>query len=621
MKKILLLILILYCPVNATITMVSQDTTITTGTAADTFRLANNIYSASGHAIDISGTADSITLDLNGDTIFYDTSGASIASGVRISNVDYVTVMNGVIISGYEDTTTLSSSWGVTFGGSKGTLLYNLKITVGGYNADTDIQRGINNIRCGNGSAYWMNKIVACTLSSTVVGFYRRDTWPAEIIYQDRIPNDALISDPTTEYHLWVDSTRITNAVHSGVLAYSGATTPYTAGVVWVSNSHITVDARNDGPYTGYRYGESYGIALEHVEHFRIWNNTIDYDSNYFGGMGIFVANSRSTDFPNEPSVIHDNIIKSSIGPLATDTGGTTGHSTCIRIRINSSNINVYDNELYAYSDTISTTYFRTGQAIGVWLGYDDTTNSVNNITMYNNTIRVSTDGHTAYGMTLIGLHDTATNISHDNHIYSNNTIFGIANIGDTGNTTAGFLSYNDTLDKVSPSIDFTTYRIGFASNRWNCWNNAFRDNVLLNGTSDTNIVFSNNGVQSFDLYRTLNITIQDTLSNPIQNAICTTWNNLGAVVLIDTSDANGLFSGITRYWYESRTDADSTSLRPFDLRIWNAAGTDSVGAYDWVMINESGSRDTTLTLSATVGEATTYNKKYRKLKIRRGKI
>ena len=68
------------------------------------------------------------------------------------------------------------------------------------------------------------------------------------------------------------------------------------------------------------------------------------------------------------------------------------------------------------------------------------------------------------------------------------------------------------------------------------------------------------------------------------------------------------MFSSIERYWFESRAGTDSTNIQPFDFRIWS--GADSVAAYNWVMINESGSRDTTVTLSATAGDAVTNKRK-----------
>ena len=219
------------------------------------------------------------------------------------------------------------------------------------------------------------------------------------------------------------------------------------------------------------------GIALaDAATNTKIYNNTIGYDSSYFGGMGIFIEHCNSTSFPGTYSLVYNNTIRASIGTTLDDTTGTSGHNTGVRVRIGSKKIKIYDNDIYAYSDTISTTYYRTGLAEGVWVGYDDSTSTCDSIFIYNNTITVNSDGDVATGIHCMGTAEDAYVESYNNHIISNSHFLDMTLIGFAGNTQSGWLSHDDSLDRTTPTSNPLSIHVGLVGWNTQAFGNEFRD-------------------------------------------------------------------------------------------------------------------------------------------------
>ena len=572
MRKItFLLLLLLFTTGNlmaATKTISSLPFTISSSNASanDIFVLASDL-STSGSAITIS--VDNVVLDLNNHTLTFGTGASSNATGVLVAG-DHVTVQNGTITHGVNYSTSLARIRGIDMSSCQYSVIRNVNVTVGGYipSSVTDGVNGIFNIFV-DGNSTFMNKIVNCTLTNEVVGYYYRQYWVAAAVRMDKGYNDALITDLEQDYHLWVCSTQVTKTPHSGFFFYGNE--GGNSGAFWASDNHITVDARNDGPYSGYRYGEAYGIASRGSEHLRIWNNRIDYGTNYFGGMGIFLERTSPTDLGGF-SEIHNNTIISSIGPLDATGTGNAGHSTGIRIRLYTANFKIYDNDITVYSDLNSSTLYRCGLANGIFMGYDNGDSPTDSIYVYNN--RITTIGADGAGADCISV--MSNEVGHP-AVFSNNVLSSnghMFHFATDGGGAYGVQSHADTMVKIDNLSGFSTFYLGVNGVDWSSGNNKICDGVYMSGASDTDIRMSNSGNQDITLQRTISVKVLGNNNQAVTGANVTVVNGYGQTVMSGLTNSSGIYSKPVSYYYTSRTGSDSTAFNNFSLTVQKGSDT-----------------------------------------------
>ncbi len=532
----------------------------------DTFVVTTNL-SATGRAITVS--ANNVVLDLQNNTITFGTSASNSTTGILVTG-NNVTVENGTLIHGVNYSTSLSRIRGIDMNNCQNSVVRNMNITVGGYipSSVTDGVNGIFNIFV-DGNNTFKNKIVSSVLTNEVVGYYYRQYWVAAAVRLDKGYNDALIVDLDQDYHLWVCSTQVTKTPHSGFFLYGNE--GGNSGAFWASDNQITVDARNDGPYTGYRYGEAYGIASRGSEHLRIWNNRIDYGTNYFGGMGIFLERTVPVDLGGF-SLIHNNTIISSIGPLDATGTGNAGHSTGIRIRIWTSNFKIYENDITVYSDRNSSTLYRCGLANGIFMGYDNGDIPTDSIYIYNNRITtIAADGAGADCISIMSNQVGNPAVFSNNVLSSNGSMYHFAT---DGGGAYGIVSKSDTMIQIDNLSSFSTFYLGVNGVNWSSGNNKIQDGIYLSGASDTDIRMSNNGNQDITIQRTLDIKVMGNNSLAVTGATVTVVNGYGETVLSGLTNSSGRIFGPVSYWFASRTTTDSTNYNNFSLTVQK--GTDT---------------------------------------------
>ena len=617
MKKILFILLFLYSGSWGTTTTITSlpytfDSNDMSATDTDTLVLQGTKLSSTTGGIRLAALSGNrlhdVVLNLGTDTLEFGTAGGDGNVGITIIGISSyypydIKVVGGYVLHTPSDTTAdLNRCLTVT---GNNILIKNVNAIVRGYNGK---------VLTGNGRYIYNDTIKGCTFRSEVSGFTSRCQYDASVVELTSLYKSTLDANGA-EYHWVVDSLTINGGPHVGIHA---AGYDYTSGeyaTVKITNCDIMTDARNEFYLSDaglcYSTSNPYGISYRNCAGGLIYNNTIISGTTYGGNRGILIERSDSSTASN-PLIIRKNTVNVHEGPNVHYGDALPLHA--LRIRYGPGNI-IIDSNTFIGSGDSDTGTKHTGTQVHT-VRYTDGTTGVTNVQFSNNRVRANALDASVTDCNAI-IYDAVTADTVYNLSYNNITSSGnIYKYGEYNGEALANLIIGDTVGFEDTTIaDNFTYSLGYLSNNWDCSGNISRDGVYQNGTSDTNIQFSTGGTLDISLQRTLNITVNGNNSLPVPNAICTLWNNSGIVLNIDTSDANGLFSSIERYWFESRAGTDSTNIQPFDFRIWS--GADSVAAYNWVMINESGSRDTTVVLNATVGVAIKNKKKYRGITIR----
>lgn len=614
MKRLLLILLLISGSVYGTRTPINSFPDTLTGTAADTFYLNTtdtfiSVGPTAWRAIVIG--SDYITVDLNNDTLFMQPKQADTlydsCVGIYASGRTGFNIINGCVKMVGDSSMGFVRVMGIYLSAPDSSYLHDVTVLMTGRSPNLagsgyadDKAFGLYGIYHGGGASSSMNRVVSCTVGVDCGGYYRRDLWPVEAFRNVATWNDDLITDTSTQYHVWYDSCNVPDAVHAGLYIEGASGTGYH----WISNGHWIVDARNQYSFTGYWIGESYGIASSQAAALKIWNNTIEYDSTYGGGGGIFLESVRSSG-EGFITDIYDNVIRASIGGFTYPGDGEDGHATGIRVRYGYIGIYIHDNMIYGYSDTISATRYRGGLTNGIWAGQDTESASADSLFLYNNTIFVSSAGGTALARCLAfaTLPNGAITKSYNNSLTSNNRIIETCVDGGAGVYTNDYFSYQDTFYQGSAPVTFySLYSGSWGGGAIGCY---VLDGIFMSNTADTNIGFGSAGTDDWLIQRNINLTINDALSNAVQSAICTLKYDDGTVINIDTSDVSGLTSSVENTWYESRTATDSTGLQPFDIIVIAPDGSDTITVSNFAVIGRSGSIDTTLLFSTYTGTPT----------------
>lgn len=645
MKKLLLAIILLASTATGTIHTIGQanipfNASSSGVSAGDTVRLSENVSRSNGTVITMNIRAT--ILDLYGYTVSFGSDNANSRNGILIQ-ADYVRVLSSVaggkILDAGDSTAIRYAIIGVLVDTPYDSAIIRDidSIYVSGDNEATDDNYGTscvsfsgNNFGC---------KIINCKLDCGVTDYYQRGAWPARAVAYGiwNATSMTTISNPEVDAHITVCSSTVIRSPHAGIYITGSNTTP--GGVAHIFDNVMTLAARGDQNVSaadgGYRYGEAYNIGIRVWALAKIYNNILNYDSvvistgdTLFGGNGIFLSGVVPSSYAQTQgyfSEIYGNTVRASLG----EEGGN--HSSGIVLRF-SGQTKIYDNDIYCYSDTNSSTWWRPDQCNGIWLGYDTWgSDDLDSNLIYNNRIyALSGVGNAktySTGATYLrarGKNPAWIWKSYNNKVITDGSAYEMLNGGGTPNTVDSLLIVSDTIqwtDTASTQAMFMgTYVPGggyFIGTDIVYTPVADSADTIITMAADASAHW-------FDLLHTLNLTVLDMNSQPVQNAVCTLWNNLGYVINTGTTDANGVISATERYWYEHRTAADSTNLQPFDFTVRAPSNADSIQVINFGMLGRSGAIDTTITFTTYAGEApapAVTTKKIRGAYIRKGKI
>ncbi len=548
----------------------------------DTLVISGTKVTGSGDGIVVTG--HDLVFDFGSDTLEFGASGGSGYYGMRFTNQCYnIKIIGGTILHG---SSSGNSASGLYISYAHDILIQGTDIIVYGTNGHCIASGsvgapGVYNVEIDGGD-YWNNSH----------GYSSRCMYDGSAI---RLWSNTF--DGYGEYHYNIHDITIHNSPGQGIM-FQGRDQDLNCAKVLVHNNTIRCDARNDmyPSYDGtcHSAANPYAIALlKCAPGSKVYNNIIDPGSTYGGGRGILIENSVGTS--NEWIEIYGNTVDVHEGPnVEYGEGGTAVHA--LRVRAIDGNsidyVKIYNNTFIASGDAnTGTSEYNSSIAVLRYSDYGDT----DSIIVKDNTFRAKS--LTSGVESLTAVFDYANSgglVFKGNRIEGDGTLvkFGFRNSGARRITLDSC-----TMAFLTPSYNTETYHVGHLSNGWDCTDNVSCNAFYENGASETDITFANGGSLELTLQRSLDVFVEGNNGLPVSGATVTAVNNYGRTVLNGTSNANGLFSDIVNYRYES-DGSDSTNFNDFSIKV--KKGSDST-IVDYTVSATSDSP--TLTLENTAGE------------------
>ena len=631
MKKLILFMFLLYGNVWGTIhTIATVDmpyTALTSYGAADTIRPSEDLtYAGAGAMITIPAGADSVTFDFNGYNItFGSNTDTNTVQGIHIQS-DYV------LITG-NSTDTLKTGWDynhyayttrcIWADNVKFTRIENITVLPSGYagSSVTDWANGNHGI-VFTGAGQFMNSVVNANVHHLSNGFYYRQYYTTCAILFGRGGNlidDSQVTDTATMYIGRVDSSNII-AEHIGIFFYGseGLTFSTRRGMYWGSDNTIkmSISGVNDWAGTGYRYGDGYAITARGCNGIKFENNTIYSDTSgqvdangdtLFGGQGIFVDGCNPTNYTGWFNKVRNNTITVATG----DEGGN--HSTGIHTR-SMARLLIDSNVISVAADSNgngNSTPWRSAECNGIWVGFNATeAEAQDSVLMRWNTINAEklVGGTSAYDFRFRGKGDqwyweTSNNIL--------NVTDGSAYFYMGDDSANGINSYGDSVTSTGYTFDWYS---------WSAWSGLGEESYDLKfvpaDSADTSINTASSGNKELSLFKTIDLTVSDTNSLPISNAVCSLF--LSNDTMVGLTNASGIYTDTLLYYYVLSSSSTEERYDPITIKVVSSDGADSIVISSYGLMGISGDRDTTVVLNATEGAAVNTNKrKYQGITIR----
>jgi hypothetical protein len=257
-----------------------------------------------------------------------------------------------------------------------------------------------------------------------------------------------------------------------------------------------------------------------------VYNNTI----NQTRGKGMIFDGSNNTE-------VYNNTILNFLETANMEyPGGESGFGIRIRDYAIGPNYNlkVHNNYIYAHIPAAS----QYSDIYGLKLTEDPAiTQAPSHNLCYNNTVNVSTEDASkpAYAISFDGYGLAAGGLVFNNTLESNNVNVLIPN--SNGYTTHVSMQ-SDTLIKGPNPVSYKTFKIGY-------WIYQADDSHIIdaryeNGASASSLQFIGTGHCSLYFEWFLTVHVQNTLLEPIQNAVVTIKNQSLVTIYTGTTDANG---------------------------------------------------------------------------------
>ena len=582
-KKILLSIFILSTVAQGAYNhvVISVDSLPYTATERDSITFTGNL-STTGNALIIS--YDSIFVNFDGDTLEFGAESGGVypdsTIGIIINGeAEFVTLKGGSLIHG-GGTGAGDSSWnntGILISNVQGVLLDSMNFELYGWNG-----RVVN----GEDGDVYNLEISGCHFIHHLDGFTSRCAFDATTILVSGIYGAIDEGD----YNLKLHDTVI-DCWHGAV---------FTKGLNYIYDCSLLVDAKNDlysypSGQQCWTSGSAGGITF--YGQFATESGSEIYDNIIVAGIdNEGMDNALSLSYVNgtaeDPVLVYNNLFKVNRGaedyegPPTEFFGGRTGK--CFKSRWSNKHINYYNNDHYVYTHSDSgahaAAYGLIGEAAEFTAVQDEGQFPDSFFAVYNNLFwseALDDAEHVAQSAVgaRIGLWDStklagynwrsAGNTWQNNAIHSSLIGYDVGQ-GDAG-SASNFLAEGDSVylinNGVFDSTDYITYEVGDFDG--SCFNNGFRNLVYGDSVDPFKVNWDSPETGSHDMYleREYEITVDDTLGNPIEDAIVWAINDYGDTAFIDTSNASGLATGIAKYFHAGDDFTDSTAYNDFTLK------------------------------------------------------
>lgn len=549
------------------------------------------LSSASGTALTISGRNILLVLNRNSDrdTLAFGTDGGGSDTGLFIfTNPDVdscITIKGGAIVHQSSDTTT-SDNFAFVVSGATRLLLDDVNMKIMGYNG----------IGWKTPSSAWENRLVVIDGGE----------WESAVTsYTSRCNYDAIIF----EYNEGgIDTTSDSGLIIDGLIV-RGAPGPalQVAGDVEIKNCSLYVDSRNDFysyPSGGVCLGNtnSAGIIAQLLDAgSSIHDNVIIAGDDWYGcDVGILIQVAQG-ELGNEVEVYDNEIYVHASHDKYYEYINAKG----IKNRYGCDYLNIYDNyieiEVATFDEAdsgrgnmcagLEVTSYAGGSD---WPGAGGNEPDSNVHYLHNEVMIIPVDSNFNAAINFgLACFRMATSDSAGHTWTAGGNIFDgqICTTPewshrwgpfDHGGEVHDFVSLRDSI-YYSDSVWVNSINMAhFAGYNGPCPDNIVRDayyggRAADSATANAILDFCDGcgdpGDRDVSFERTLSVTINDGDGSPIEGAIFTAVDDYDNTQITDTTGADGIASGVVRYWKEYEVATDSTTYNDFTFTAQRPAG------------------------------------------------
>ncbi len=549
-----------------------------------TISTSNMCYQITGNLSSIGsgitfGAVNNVLLFGDGtDTIYYNTAGSNSNSGLILGNNAYNCTISGINIVSSNNASAAYGNVGITIAGTHDVKITNCYIYTNGrstHNLSPAIEG--HSIQTTGGINYmiYLNHL---TIDHEIT-YYDNRCWYTGAA----VKMDSHFWATTSSYHVRIDSSTINT--HGQGLALIGRYPETDPAKFIIEDCDIEVDMYSTamGPGdcgTCYGTANSYAILLKRAGHGTLIKHcNITSGSIYYGGRGILLEEVLGTS--DDWVTLCSNIVDIHEGWDCDYQFSDESHAFRVRGCIDGPSrlvdyIHVFDNQFISTADpSLTDSSYSLSSSSGRFSDCYD----FNSIIVENNlfrALRLSSGGE-AYAL----MFDWAF-VGEENWIFQNNRVesdgYLVSFVGSNDGSEKIRL-IGDTLNRLTPTYSpYATWVI--ASYEYNVYDAQALDVYYEDANIDTNIIslIGATGLGEVFLKEYFEVWPMGTNDYLVANCSVGVVNNYGQIVILGSSGDEGKIGEYETYWYESRTETDSTSFNPF--YIWAKYGEDSVGIF-----------------------------------------
>lgn len=570
-------------------TLADIDLPYTTTGAAQHIRYTGSITSGTNGIL---VNHDNVVIDggiATRDTLTFCTNGTNDRYGIQLGQGVVGTIIHGghIKCDGL-DTPELDTTWNSIcidlYGDNTDVLVHRVWTTTQGWEC--------NNVGSSTSEGGYENiDVLRGRHLSKQYGFYNRMDYN-----ETTIRLQGALAHTGSDYTLQIKESYLTS-IHGAIEMSEGVNQI----LFHITGCSIIVDARNDywddaaptaADWQGSINAQGIGFIGAKAGS-QIAFNWILSDSNYNGCDVGIIFEGADGDSAN-PIEIHHNTIRISRGPDAyyhedrqsgADAKGMKWRNMETWPEVNQW-VDVYNNNITILVDGDESTDYRLGGGHGIMpqTDYSKLNEHDHHIRIFNNTVTGIVTSEVDRDIVAVSCFSFQIDqsggsrwLDNNNEIYGNrlksdNWIYTVGpECYDQGGAYARV--YNDTIEFGDDTTNFAVFAFGDAEQSgYNNVGNEFIDLVFLGGCDDTYRIEDNtSGTGDYTLRRIMELHVR-AASGPIENAVCTLWNDYGTVVIIGTTDVNGNVTDTVSYEYQSITVSDSSqaAFNDFIFTAWS---------------------------------------------------
>ena len=511
----------------------------------------------------INFTGHDIVLNLASDTITFGTAGGDNMYGICFSGVNpayNIRIIGGWLIHGITNDTLTNGVDCVRFArGAHDVLIRRTNMKVSGDNAhciDHDPDgRLAYNVEI-DGGQYWS---------------YCRRYSSRE--YYDGAAVRICFRSPSGSYNIKIHGIRIWTGPGQGIVTVGGwgSNPPDCRSQVY--SCTVSVDHRND--FYLYNQGPNHPVGASSENAYGIFfsfcgigstihDNVVRSGTSYGGSRGIFMESCQGIS--SNYITVYNNDVDIHEGPNIRVGEGYGSFAFRMRpIDGQLRYVRVFNNRFIAAGDSVANTRAYGYIPIAFRYSNDIASSFIVFDNNYFKAYAITPGPVESEGLSLDGVFNADTTLVFRNNRYESDHT--VVKFGDMQGGAANLRFSGDTLRGLTAPYDFSTYQVGHLGNPWDCTHNMATDIGYEGGASDTNIVFSNGGTLDLTLKRVLIVQVIGRNGLPVRNATVTANNHYNRLVLSGTTNDGGVIRGPVSYWFESRTQNDSTAFNNFTIK------------------------------------------------------